>query len=110
MIPTKQNLGNGLREVLIQTFLNKKLDGLSGNSLHSWKNSTLIEHMDTLGKLWLSWKKSFFVTKPLNTRYVQLMLNLASKALPEKNCCSAKASTEYLQNIWDEKYRSGKIL
>lgn len=85
MHPAKQNFGNGLHEVLIRTFLNKKLDGLSGNSLLSWKNLTLTEHMDTLGGTLPLLKKSFFVTKSLNTRYVQLMLNLASKALPEKN-------------------------
>lgn len=65
MLPTKQNLGNGLHEVLIRTFLNKKLDGLSGNSLLSWKNLTLTEHMDTLGETLALLKKNLSLSQSL---------------------------------------------
>lgn len=43
------------------------------------------EHMGTLGETLILLKKNFFATESLNTRYVQLMLIPASKALPEKN-------------------------
>ena len=102
----------------------KNHDGVSRNRLFFKKKLYWQSIWILLGDLWLYY--IFLATKSLHARYDQLILNLLSEALPEKNQYGAKTSIVYLQsvskqsdmteqlnwteNVWDEKCKHEKNL